>query len=208
MQPQMRPSPTRLWPSPAVITVSLIAVLVAGLWLSRRTAHALPDYTARTGETCAVCHVNPGGGGPRTMRGLLWAAEGRPNQVPSLPNQLLAPDVNDGEELYDRTCAGCHGYKGEGLYAMGLANTGIGKVAVRSYLRRGIPAIGMPAFEGQFTDDQMGALTSYVAGLADGSIAPPPDAYALAPAQFRCVPPAGTVARGCQQRTPIRRGGN
>ena len=75
-------------------------------------AHALPEYAKRTGESCATCHVNPGGGGPRTLRGLLWAAKGRPDQVPSLPNVLLAPGVTDGAELYEIACASCRGLYG------------------------------------------------------------------------------------------------
>ncbi len=53
-----------------------IAALALGvtLWVAAQPVHALPEYAARTGESCATCHVSPGGGGPRTLRGLLWAA--------------------------------------------------------------------------------------------------------------------------------------
>ena len=68
-----------------------------------------PEYATLTGEGCATCHVSPGGGGPRTLRGLLWAVRGKPAKVPTLPGVLIAPNVTDGAELYDIACAACHG---------------------------------------------------------------------------------------------------
>jgi hypothetical protein len=62
----------------------------------------LPEYAARTGQACAVCHVNPAGGGPRTVRGLLWVAQGKPDQVPPLPGSAAeepAATMSDGVEM-------------------------------------------------------------------------------------------------------------
>jgi mono/diheme cytochrome c family protein len=159
---------------------------VVTLWTGSRPALALPEYAARTGEPCATCHVNPGGGGPRTLRGLLWSARGKPDAVPQLPGVLRAPGVSDGAELYDIACAGCHGRKGEGLFAINLAGIGVPERSIRSFVVRGIPRSGMPAFEGQFTDAQLDALVTFVAGLASGEIAPPVDEYPLPPASFNC----------------------
>lgn len=170
-----------------------LAVLVLWALSAVAPAHALPEYAQRTGEPCATCHVNPGGGGPRTLRGALWAARGRPDQVPTLPGVLLAPGVKDGAELYEIGCAGCHGFAGEGLFGRELANTGLTADKIRSNVLRGRAQSGMPAFEGMFTDAQLKALVDYTAALAAGKAAAPPTAYPLPRAEFRCQaqnPPA------------------
>lgn len=178
--------------------IALIAAFAFGLViLSGPTpaAHALPEYANRTGEPCATCHVSPGGGGPRTLRGLLWAARGRPDQVPSLPNVLIAPGVTNGRELYDIACAACHGAKGEGLFGAALTGTALREPKIRSNVLRGRERSGMPSFEGQFTDEQLDVLVTYVAGLASGEIAPPPDTYPLPPGKLVC--PSNPAATTC-----------
>lgn len=187
---------------PAIVGIG--AFLAVTLWLGVATAHALPEYASRTGEPCATCHVSPGGGGPRTLRGLLWAARGKPDKVPALPGILIAPGVRDGAELYDAACAACHGAKGEGLFAIGLAGTGISQPSIRSFIRRGISAFGMPAFEGQFTDEQLNTLVTYVEGLSNGEISPPPDEYPLPPAELMCG--SASQSTGCEKSPPRPRG--
>ncbi|MBI5350207.1 MAG: cytochrome c [Chloroflexi bacterium] len=173
-----------------VSIVTLVAVVLLSVMMIGNvpTAHALPEYASRTGEGCATCHVSPGGGGPRTLRGLLWGARGKPDKVPTLPGVLIAPYVNDGAELYDIACAACHGKKAEGLFAIGLVGIDISKVSVRSFIERGITRSGMPSFQGQFTDDQLSALVDFVTGLSNGSVKPLPDSYPLSPARFKCDP--------------------
>ena len=171
-----------------IVVMALSVFWVVTLWAGSRPAHALPEYATRTGEPCATCHVNPGGGGPRTLRGLLWSARGKADAVPQLPGMLAAPGVTDGGELYDIACAGCHGRKGEGLFAINLAGIGVSERAIRSFVVRGIPRSGMPAFESQFTDAQLDALVTFVAGLSSGEIAPPADEYPLPPPHFKCDP--------------------
>lgn len=199
---------SRLHASHVWLPVLLVSAVLLSLWVGIRPAHALPEYAVRTGEACATCHVNPGGGGPRTMRGLLWAARGRPDQVPVLRNMLIAPGVTAGDGLFETACAGCHGIKGEGLFAMALTGTGISQGSISSYVRHGIISIGMPSFEGQFTEAQFEALVTYVAGLASGEIAPPPDSYPLPEAQFRCQTSQTASATRCENRPAARRGGN
>ncbi|MBI3176937.1 MAG: cytochrome c [Chloroflexi bacterium] len=177
-----------------LLAVALFAAVT--LLAGARPVYALPEYAERTGEACAACHVSPGGGGPRTLRGLLWAARGRPDSVPPLPGVLIAPGVSDGSELYDIACAACHGSKGEGLFAIGLTGTQISKPAIRSFVVQGIPLSGMPGFKGQFTAAQLDALVTFVAALADGSISPLPDSYLLPPAHFKCRPIAPAVKCG------------
>jgi mono/diheme cytochrome c family protein len=169
-----------------VILLVLLGLAAITLLVSSKKVHALPEYTVRTGESCAACHVNPGGGGPRTLRGLLWSARGRPDAVPDLPGILLAPGVTDPVELYEIGCAGCHGYRAEGLSTLGLANTRISYRTIESFTLNGIPKLGMPGFEGQYTDEQMETLLQYVTGLSSGEIPPPESSFPLPPALFRC----------------------
>lgn len=173
----------------ALLLGSLIfAVGLIAFFADPSPVKALPEYSSLTGESCGVCHVNPGGGGPRTLRGLLWAARGKPVQLPVLPTILLAPEVKDGIELYGIACAGCHGAKGKGSSAMKLRGTGISMGATRSFVLKGIPSLKMPGFKGQLTDVQVNALSDFVATLADRKAPLPPDSYPLAPALLHGKP--------------------
>jgi mono/diheme cytochrome c family protein len=100
----------------------------------------------------------------------------------------MAPGVIDGSELYDIACAGCHGFDGEGLFAMSLVERGISKPALNTFITYGIPLLGMPGFEGQFSDDQLDALIDYLAGLGSGDIEPRPQSFPLPPALLTCDP--------------------
>jgi mono/diheme cytochrome c family protein len=105
-----------------------------------------------------------------------------------MPGVLMAPGVIDGSELYDIACAGCHGFDGEGLFAMSLVERGISKPALNTFINYGIPLLGMPGFEGQFSDDQLDALIDYLAGLGSGDIEPRPQSFPLPPALLTCDP--------------------
>lgn len=159
-------------------------ILVLSLFIAE-PAHALPEYAKRTGEACATCHVNPGGG-PRTLRGALWAARGKADKVPALPGVLLAPDVTRGSDLYEIACSTCHGLHGEGLFGRELANTGLTESKIRSNILKGRLQSGMPSFDGMFTDTQLKALVSYAVGLADGTAEIPPLEYPLKAPVLNC----------------------
>lgn len=177
----------------------VVAVLIAPI--SPRTVRALPEYARRTNEPCATCHVSPGGGGPRTMRGLLWIADGRPDTVRAFKGILLAPGVSDPQVLYDVACAACHGSKGEGASVTGLLGFDFSESLVRRRVVQGAPQFGMPSFEGQFTDPQLTALAKFVADVSGGRIVPP-ESYPL---------PPGKLNRGTgdsQPATAIASGGN
>ncbi|MCL4562728.1 MAG: cytochrome c [Chloroflexi bacterium] len=184
-----------IWRYLAGAALGLVLFLAIFLWASAQPAQALPEYAVFTGESCATCHVNPGGGGPRTLRGLLWAAKGKPQQVPTLPDVLIAPGVSDGAELYDIACSSCHGVKGEGAFGMALVGTNIPALATRSYIETGIPP-GMPGFHGQLTPTQLDALVDFITGLANGTLQPLPDTYPLPPARLSAGSPPAASENG------------
>jgi len=72
------------------ITAILIVVILAAaaLTLPPKTAQALPEYSALTGEPCATCHISPSGGGNRTPRGQAWVGSNKPAAVPDLVQAL------------------------------------------------------------------------------------------------------------------------
>ena len=177
----------RLSQNAVIVALGLIAVLVVGIVMGEPSAHALPEYVERTGEPCATCHVNPGGGGPRTPRGMLWAAQGRPDVVPELENVITSPGVADAVELYDISCAKCHGASGEGLFGQTLTGSEITGFQIRNMILTGRESRGMPGFEGQFTDTQFDVLVSYVTGIASGQIEPAPAGYPLPSGELECV---------------------
>lgn len=186
----MKSSPTRSFQIILVAVVLISIFLFFSVWGSI-PGHALPEYAMRTGEPCATCHVSPGGGGPRTLRGLLWAARGKPDKVPDLPNLLLAPGISNGDELYEIGCSACHGKNGEGLFGVTLINSGLPDTKIRTTILSGKIRSGMPSFQGKFTNSQLDALVIYVAGLAAGTIQPAPNSYPLlAPGQLTCSPTA------------------
>lgn len=172
----------------ALAFIGVMIFFVTGILLGEKPAHALPEYAEHTDESCAVCHVNPGGGGPRTLRGILWSAQGKPDLVPDLGNVLVAQGVEDGAELYDIACSGCHGEFGEGLFGNAITLSGVQKSKMESTILRGRERSGMPAFEGRFTDVQLEAIVAFVTGIASGEIEPLPASFPLPPAELGCVP--------------------
>jgi mono/diheme cytochrome c family protein len=175
-------------PTSGLLSVALLAIVV-GLALavaSPRPAYALPEYAARTGEPCGTCHVSPGGGGPRTMRGLLWIADGRPDQVRTFENILIAPGVDDPQVLYDAACAGCHGSRGEGLSGGALVGFDFSETYLHRIILDGATDFGMPSFTGQFSDAQLEALTQYVHDLSAGRIVLASE-YPLPPVELNCA---------------------
>jgi len=168
--------------------VGVIFLVLTGFLFGEHTAYALPEYAQRTNESCSTCHVNPGGGGPRTMRGLIWAANGKPDVVPELPGVLLAPGVSGGAELYQIACASCHGVYGEGKVGLRLESGGVQENKIRSTMLYGRRISGMPSFDGQFTDEQFETLVAYVITLENGQAEPILDSYPLEAPQLQGIP--------------------
>jgi len=168
--------------------VGVVLLILTSFLFEKHTAYALPEYAQRTNESCSTCHVNPGGGGPRTMRGLIWAAKGKPDAVPDLPGVLLAPGVRDGAELYQIACASCHGIYGEGKVGLRLESGGVQENKIRSTILHGRQISGMPSFDGQFTDEQFETLVAYLVRLENGQAEPILDAYPLESPELRGIP--------------------
>lgn len=71
-----------------ILLTVLVLLATVVLLLQPQEAHALPEYSAQTGEPCASCHLSPSGGGPRGPRGQAWVGGGKPGTVPDLVQSL------------------------------------------------------------------------------------------------------------------------
>ena len=83
---------------------------------------------------------------------------------------LSAQTKQTGQQLFDSTCAGCHGLDGKGgehaPNIVGNANLQQGPDAdLQRIIQNGIPASGMPAFGSVFKTDQIKTIVSYVRAL-------------------------------------------
>lgn len=170
-----------------VTMLLLIGILLPLVIVLSSTVEALPEYGDRTHASCATCHVSPGGAGPLTLRGLSWIAEGRPDEVPTFENVLIAPGLTDPVALYEVACAPCHGLYGEGLSGSKLVGFDLSMSLVRRSIVEGVEYYDMPAFEGQFTDEQLELLTKYVSELTGKRIVPA-ESYPVPEGQLTCVP--------------------
>ena len=168
-------------------------------------AHALPEYATRTGEPCATCHVNPAGGGPRTARGALWIARGRPDTVPQAPqsSQVESPASADssavpGRALYAQFgCAACHGAAGEGASGPAL-NTTAAVAGVEQVIRKGRGT--MMAFKADsLSDPDLAAIVQFVRSLAGGPAEQTAGSQPVDPAAFVCAsaPDGAAMIRSC-----------
>lgn len=167
----------------------LVGVLV---FAAGQPAHALPEYATRTGQPCATCHVNPAGGGPRTLRGLLWLAQGRPDEVPPLPGgeTETGEDALDGAALYQKfTCAACHGPNGEGGVGPALNQVELSADEIVRTIRDGRGAM-MGLGPEVVSDVQLGAVVQYVQALGRGEVQADVvlEKRPLPPVQLTCGP--------------------
>lgn len=171
----------------------LAGMVVAAGWST--PTHAYPEYTARTGEQCTTCHVNPAGGGPRTLRGLLWLADGKPDSVPPLPGSSAAAgdQALDGAGLYAKLeCGRCHGPTGEGGVGPVLNDGEQGSAALTAVIVNGEGTMkGYGA--GALSPAEMEVLVAYLQAMGRGEIK---SALFL---QKRLLPPAQL---GCSAGVP------
>ena len=81
-----------------------------------RTVKALPIYAQRTGLVCGQCHVNPGGGGPRTAFGRAFAANG--HRLPGKSSREWSDSGRGYGSRYDYG-TGMMGHHGPGMHGPG-----------------------------------------------------------------------------------------
>ena len=117
----------------------------------------------------------------------LTACEGRgrfPGQ-PSAENDVADPrQVVSFETLYASNCSGCHGARGQGGAAIGLASPGYLAIApdvvIRKIIADGRPKTAMPAFAqsagGMLSDAQIDALVAGIRAWAPAGLRPDPEA--------------------------------
>ena len=112
--------------------------------------------------------------------GLGWAVTVGPLAPQAIPvrppvqtaSLLQVTATNRGGDLFQTSCASCHGQRGEGT-ANGPSLVGVGAAAADFMLRTGrmpLPEPGQQVRRGApvFNDPDIGALVAYVASLGDG----------------------------------------
>jgi cytochrome c oxidase cbb3-type subunit 3 len=74
-----------------------------------------------------------------------------------------------GAAVFQRTCASCHGDAGQGGIGPNLTDEywlhGAGPEAVWTAIAGGFPALGMPAWEGQLSDEERAQAMAFVISL-------------------------------------------
>jgi mono/diheme cytochrome c family protein len=183
-----------------------VGVLIFG---GQPQVHALPEYATRTGEPCATCHVNPAGGGPRTARGALWIAQGRPDFVPQLPRSTGTESSasGDGQALYGKLgCTGCHGDTGQGASGPALNVPGAGNGAEQAIRNgRGTMVAHGPD---RLSDADLALVVKFVQSLATNKAKAAAGAAPKSrrPAEMTCSDAPAGVAASAATGAPTSQG--
>lgn len=102
-------------------------------------------------------------------------------------------DAMRGRLIYAQRCARCHGARGEGVDAIGLANPALLATASDGFLQyaisHGRSGTRMPSFAGQLTPQQIDDVVVFVRSFASGDIPPAP----AAPEQAPTIPPLSSM---------------
>jgi cytochrome c oxidase cbb3-type subunit III len=80
-------------------------------------------------------------------------------------------DLDAGKQLFETSCAGCHGFDAGGGQGPNIQRVPAnrGDDAVVKIIKGGVPGTGMPAF-GSFTDAQAMQIVAYIRSLASAAI--------------------------------------
>lgn len=70
--------------------------------------------------------------------------------------------AQDGQQLYQQNCAGCHGNEGGGGTGPALAGNGALRDAERTVDQIVNGGDGMPAYGGRLSNEQIAAVASYI----------------------------------------------
>ena len=80
-----------------------------------------------------------------------------------------AATLSSGKEIYDKNCATCHGFKGEGLVGPNLTDKywvhGGGIKNIFKTIKYGVPQKGMISWESQLAPNKMQEVASYILTL-------------------------------------------
>jgi len=90
-----------------------------------------------------------------------------PETTPAPPAAETPAAVADGQELYAKHCAGCHGAEGKGAFGPDLSGEykyGKTDMAVEESISYGRPG-NMPAFDKKLSSEQIKTLTDYILSL-------------------------------------------
>lgn len=104
---------------------------------------------------------------------------------PNEPAQAEAPtasQVDQGKQLYTVTCITCHGLNAEGIHNQGPSLIGVGAAAVDFQVSTGRMPLAAPGTQAVsrtpvFNQDEIAALSAYIASLAPGPAIPSKDQY-------------------------------
>lgn len=88
----------------------------------------------------------------------------------STTTTTVPPDEESGAAIYGRLCAACHGTDGSGGSGGPILGTDYQGSSLTGVIGNGVGS--MPGFGSQLNDGQMSRLTTYVEGLANGTILP------------------------------------
>ena len=97
----------------------------------------------------------------------------------SLPTYAQDPDPAVGQALYGEVCAQCHGVRLQGGKAQslvgGIWQFGSSSSHIRRNIKHGITHLGMPAFEGAISEDQIRSIVAFLKGREkEVGVTPPP----------------------------------
>jgi cytochrome c oxidase cbb3-type subunit 3 len=85
--------------------------------------------------------------------------------------------LSSGKDIYDKNCASCHGFGGEGLVGPNLTDEywvhGGGIKNIFKIIKYGVPQKGMISWQTQLSPTQMQEVGSYIVSLANTN---PPNA--------------------------------
>ncbi len=179
----------------AAAVLASAAVLGGALLALPRPSAATYENARGVGRSCATCHASthPGTGDlNETGRYFLVERKLPESELPGLESAAppgaaggpprtaasdapasgeRAPAMTGGAELYERTCAVCHGPEGEGTGAAkpltGPLDHGEQATDVATVVRGGVTGTSMFAFEGLLTTAEIEAVSAYVLTLRE-----------------------------------------